>query len=136
MTKIEIKAVFSRFENLPLLNLRQSLVRGEVCVGDWWDKSDEGTKVFCPIAHGWRTFCGNLAYAVRDAGFVGADAESAAELFYNWFDGHHDDSSTPDRKSLVLDAVDDLLAERLADADAVQRVISGVPVEVNELCTA
>jgi hypothetical protein len=127
MKKTDIRRVFATFQGLNLAILREDVRRGLVAREHWFMKNQYGhIETLCPIAHGWvgpglfrMTSHGWLCMSVESARFLGEAADNA-DRFIEWWDGC-DPKYTTKR---LLEILDDLWAERLADADAVQGVIA------------
>ena len=129
MTRNELKSIFSTFRDLNLAFLAEDLRRKRVAVSAWLNESGW----LCPLAHGWdscrysvrmgKSFdpMGPWRKAVPDPmRKSGWDdfAPSKLGAFPSWWDDTED-------AQLLLSVVEEIQAERLADADAVQAVIVG-----------
>ncbi|MCI0461441.1 MAG: hypothetical protein L0Z62_31205 [Gemmataceae bacterium] len=119
-----IRAVFGHFQNLNLLALLHDLRSDQTARQAW----STGTRL-CPIAHGLRagqqvrelTILGQAAddgcdYAARH---LGADPVAVLRFVRSW------DEETLSRLGL-LQQLQELWEERLADAEAVQALLHGV----------
>jgi hypothetical protein len=114
VTKGDIKEIFARFENLNLRVLIENVSCGQVAFGSWIVRSEPD--VLCPIAHGWP--CN--VYQSTDAVTLFAGIPSMdGERFLAWWDGIDEDAA----RRLLSEALDELWAERVEDAEAVQAVI-------------
>jgi hypothetical protein len=126
-TSAVIHKVFGHFQNLNLLVLLDDLRRERAAQGAWATGND-----LCPIAHGMPhgqvvsdlCYLGQTAklerachYAARH---LGADPDSIYEFVELW-------DSPFLSPCWLLEQLECLWNERLADADAVQQVISGIP---------
>jgi hypothetical protein len=119
MTKTDLKETFAPFKCLNLAVLRESVQRGQVAFGLWAIKEDpwEGGNVqLCPIAHGWDRY--RYDDVTSPAIFAGVPSLDV-ERFLEWWDGVDEDAA----RRLLSEALDELWAERVADADVVQSVI-------------
>ena len=116
--------VFGGFHNLNLLSLRENLRSERVAHGAWLTGG-----LLCPVAHGLpsgRHVREVIALGVADlmygceyaARLVGTDPTTAAG-FVAWWDGNYLSTFS------LLQQLDELWRERLADADAVQNVLQG-----------
>jgi hypothetical protein len=121
-----VRDLFSRFENLNLLMLREDLRRGLAARGDWLSS---GT--LCPLAHGLSdgevvrhlrcvSQAVNLEEACRVAGeHLGAPAQAVYRFVSLW------DDSERHSADWLLGQLDGLWLERLEDAECVQAVLEG-----------
>ncbi len=124
-------AVFGHFQNLNLLALLQDLRSGRTERQAWLS----GTRL-CPVAHGMPRgdhvlrlkALGHVAdpakgcdYAARH---LGADPDAVLRFVRYW------DEEAPSPEPL-LRQLEELWAERLADAEAVQEVLQGATDEMN-----
>jgi hypothetical protein len=119
-----VRGLFSRFENLNLVMLREDLRRGLAARGDWLSSGS-----LCPLAHGLsdgevvrQLRCLSQAVSLEEAcckaaAHLGAPAGDVHRFATLW-----DDSASfgPDWLFGQLDA---LWEERLEDADCVQAIL-------------
>ena len=145
------KTMFSRFQNLNLLFLREDLLLRRVASGDWmafvsindlFVESRIQYPLLCPIAHGWAVHCPQATSIssgcarvdlAREFSSDGDDdiALLESDLEYllagvspsegNLFINAWD--ANGDSYEVLLGIIDEIFQERLADADAVQDVI-------------
>lgn len=121
MDAAKIKRLFARFENLNLFVLIADL-RGKSCAYASWIDGRHS----CPIAHGFRN--GTVNYADDDeqiylhAGIPKTEWAAATQFIGWWDDGAFDNVD-----SFLFEVLEEIAAERMADADAVQAVIAGAP---------
>jgi hypothetical protein len=124
-----IRGVFGHFQNLNLLVLIQDLWSGRAAQGTW----SSGTRL-CPVAHGMP-----VGLVVRDLQYLGQAAEperacayAARHLgadpasVYRFVELWDANAFAPD---WLLRQLEDLWQERRADAEAVQHVLQGTPVD-------
>lgn len=140
MTNQQLHDIFSRFQNLNLLFLIRDLELNQAARGTWVRTDYVDDRQICPLAHGWR-FC-------RLWGLVGGDWNEAlqpwadytgngwegtkAGEFPMWWDlvaledRHLKDGEWPAeatrRRNQLLQVLQDIYAERLADAEVVQAI--------------
>ena len=117
MNDSELRDIFSRFQNLNLLNLRGNLRSGRIHRGGYWSVH---TLNLCPIAHGWT---GGVMWG--QGRIFGVVPNELASRFVEWFD----DQTLGNYDGIVrrlLQIVESIWRERLADAVALQSVIQGV----------
>jgi hypothetical protein len=124
-----VRELFSRFENLNLLTLREDLRRGLAARGDWLSSG-----MLCPLAHGLSngevvrhlrcvSQAVHLEEACRVAGEqLGAPAEAVYRFVNLW------DDSERHSAEWLQGQLDVLWLERLEDAECVQAVLEGGPV--------
>jgi len=124
-----VRTLFSHFQNLNLLVLREDLRRGWTARGDW---SSSGT--LCPVAHGlpagvvvqqlrWISQAVNLEEACRTAArHLGASPTEVYQFVCRW------DESSRFSADTLLHQLDEIWTERLADADCLQSIIVGDPL--------
>jgi hypothetical protein len=125
-----IQGVFGRFQNLNLLVLVDDLRRQRVTHDAW-----VAGKILCPVAHGmpFGQLVSDLRYLGQTAGLgracdyaarqLGADPVNVHRFVELW------DSHTFSTDWLLCQ-LEHMWHERQDDADAVQEVISGVPVAI------
>ena|ERR1700675_2166472 len=120
-----IREVFGYFQNLNLLALIQDLRRGQTARGHW-----ASGDWLCPVAHGLpsgrhvreivglgQTLGLDLS-SIYAAEHIGADALAVIRFIEAW-------DEEPNYGVRLLQQLEELWEERLADADAVQEVIQG-----------
>lgn len=124
MTKDQLKSIFSRFQNLNLLRLRDDLLEGRVARHNWFFSANKTT---CPIRHGES---GRLSlmgiYSSSHFEDVGIPDKIGYE-FLIWWDGGMDGPLTARtvkmRTKKLLVTCNEILDERMDDALAVQEMI-------------
>ncbi len=126
-----IRAVFAHFQNLNLLSLVQDLRFGQTAWGDWSDGA-----LLCPVAHGlpagsdvWKLrqstdLARGCAYA---ASRLGADAQAVLRFVESW-----DEEVLS--ATCLLQQLQELWDERLADAVAVQDVLCASEQKTDMTC--
>jgi hypothetical protein len=121
-----VRTLFGRFQNLNLLVLREDLRRGDVAHGDW---ASIGT--LCPLAHGLSAgrLVGELrrlsqAINLEEACCAAAKCLGVLPIEVYHFVREWDDSGRLGVARLAQ-RLDELWAERLADADCVQDILTG-----------
>lgn len=118
MTDAALRNIFSRFQNLNLVVLIRDLELGLVAVGHSRDRFG-GASIICPVAHGCDIFhgfyVGNMVIACQFFQLP----EGMIASFLDWWDGQ----GNKRRWNRLLSVLRSILAERQADADAVQGVI-------------
>jgi hypothetical protein len=117
-----VRQVFAHFQNLNLLFLLQDLRDGNTVRRAWFSSS-----LLCPVAHGLPAgqqvrelaALGQTAdlpvgcgYAAR---YLGADPEAVLRFVHFWDEAASDE--------WLLSQLEELWAERLADAEAVQQLL-------------
>lgn len=123
MKAADFRPLFERFQNLNLIRLIHDLEDGRVHQGEWYLIDGlpplEEVTAMCPLAHGLDRDAGDNAYD-RALSIFGVEysngGDNIVNQFTEWWDGAKRRSFLP---MLRL-----ILAERLADADAVQEVIA------------
>jgi len=125
MTGRLVRTLFGRFQNPNLLVLREDLRRGDVTQGDW---SSIGT--LCPLAHGLSAgrVIGELrrlsqAINLEEASVAAAKCLGVLPVDVYQFVRMWDDSGRLGVDWLAQ-RLDELWAERLADADCVQEILT------------
>jgi hypothetical protein len=126
------RQIFSFFQNLNLLVLMEDLRSGRAAKGAWLSGGD-----LCPIAHALPSAkyvreviilgqAGTLHHGCEHAArHVGADPHDLVH-FLHWWD------QEPDSSPLLLQQLQGLWHERLADADAIQRILRGIAPFTNK----
>ncbi|HEX4592202.1 MAG TPA: hypothetical protein VH120_19870 [Gemmataceae bacterium] len=127
-----IFAVFGHFQNLNLLTLIEDLRSGQTARQAWQSGS-----LLCPVAHGLprgavvrnlqalgqsSDMDGGCDYAARH---LGAEPAVVLDFVRNWDEEAISDAS-------LVHQLEELWAERLADAEAVQEVIGDSPRPARE----
>lgn len=128
MTDNDLRAAFSTFRDLNLAFLARDLEHGLVAVGAWCDRN-----LLCPMAHGCDMVSGGpYADGVAEIDAVVQQLHISGVLvraFTRWWDavydvGTHKYLDTVGKQyTRLLGVVRGIMAERLADADAVQGVL-------------
>jgi hypothetical protein len=125
MVQPTVRAVFAHFQNLNLLALIQDLRFGQTAWGGWSDGA-----LLCPVAHGLPfgsdvqelNVLGQSAALVRGCTYaasrLGADARAVLRFVESW------DEDVLSAHSL-LQQLEELWHERLADCDIVQDILCG-----------
>ena len=120
-----IRSVFSHFQNLNLLALMNDLRENKAAHADW-----ASGKLLCPVAHGMASgrqvhdlnmigeFVNLQRACAQAARFLGASPADIARFVRSW-----DDQSLS--AMVLLGHLEEIWAERLADAVAVQEVLAG-----------
>lgn len=131
----DIHAVFGRFQNLNLLALLNDLREGRIARQAWLSGSR-----LCPIAHGLPA--GSRVCELRALGqaaepdtgcrfaarLLGAEPEVVSHFVQLWDDGVLSDDQ-------LLRQLEEMWAERFADAEVVQAVIQNEPMTQDLLDT-
>lgn len=86
MENQQLRSIFERFNNLNLLNLRESLKRRTAAYGSWFDGFG-----WCPLAHGWASCVKDEPDESYDTAAMLAAGLQDHELslgrsFYDWWD--------------------------------------------------
>jgi hypothetical protein len=130
----KITAVFGHFQNLNLLALLQDLREGRTARTAWLSGS-----LLCPVAHGLPHgkhvrelhALGQMADLDQDCDFaahhLGADPDAVLHFVRSW------DNGTLSRGRL-LQQLEEMWEERLADAEAVQELLQGGPGVLVDSC--
>ncbi len=120
-----VREVFGHFPNLSLIALIQDLRYGHIAKGDW-----SSSHSLCPVAHGMVDGEGvnQLSAATQAINLQAACRAAARRLlaqprsvydFVRWWDSLGDTAR-------LLGELEQLWADRLADADTVQRIVEPV----------
>jgi hypothetical protein len=130
--ELHTRQIFSFFQNLNLLVLMEDLRSGRAAKGAWFSGGD-----LCPIAHALPSAkyvreviilgqAGNLHNGCEHAArHVGADPHDLVH-FLHWWD------QEPDGSPQLLQQLQGLWDELLADADAIQQILCGIAPFTNE----
>lgn len=131
MSELEIKNIFSRFQNLNLRILVDDLKNGQCAVGDWVhltkdSKTWENITLICPLAHGFHHESSinkvQLALLSQQEQKIASEeigiTRKQVKDFLNWYDYKNDSTNK------LLPILESIWKERLEDADAVQNVIT------------
>jgi hypothetical protein len=126
-----IREVFGRFHNLNLLVLLHDLRADRAAREDW----STATKLLCPVAHGLASgaqvrevnILGEFANLQKACGYaagcLGADAGAVVRFVRSW----DDQTLGPD---VLLRHLEDMWEERRADAETIQEVLLGTPLDL------
>lgn len=128
-----VREVFGHFQNLSLIALLEDFRHGQIVKGDW-----SSNQSLCPVAHGMEdgeavkqlraaTQAINLEAACRFAARRLLAYPHSVYDFVRWWDSLGD-------TRWLLSELEQLWAERLADADTVQEIIEPIarPVAMPE----
>lgn len=118
MSVEKFRHLFERFQNLNLLVLIEDLRQNRVAVGDWLTHPDYR---MCPLYHCWLKYSGHALAnkpELETASRLCTSMEKVRE-FTCWWDNS---KGARHYRSVLLAMLEDILAERQEDADAVQEV--------------
>jgi hypothetical protein len=137
MSAEQFRPIFERFQNLNLIVLLEDLRKGQVARNSWTTKiSYKPISIeICPIAHGWSKYIspevnGKYFFTfpsdrnIKSAEMIGVDVKNI-KSFLHWWDSA---KSYMEVTQELLQLLQSILDERLADADVVQEVIEEVLV--------